>query len=371
MEQEGRRVLQVLGRSAGGIARHVAQITAELDRERDVNVDIAGPPDLPVPMPVPVRPVTIPEGAVAGHLSAVRRLTALISEVRYDVVHAHGLRATIDAGLAGRRTGVPVISTIHNLVRPEVAGTMTSFVYRWAEPAAMRLSAHTFAVSEDIATRLRAVGPRDRVEVLYLGVGAPPEVRRDAAEVRAGLGVAGAQRLIVTASRLQPQKALDVMLHALARLPPSVSLAVLGEGPLEGRLRELAESLRITSRVHFLGFRDDLADHIAAADVFCLSSSWEGIPLAAQEAMLLGTPVVATDVGGMRELIEDGRTGLLVGRGDAPGLARAIQSVLGSDELRARLADAARRDLPQRFSTERMLDRLHAAYSGAGIALDA
>lgn len=360
------RVLQVLGRSAGGIARHVAQITAALDGEDGFEVDIAAPPDIPVALPKPQIPVDIPDGPAAGHRAAVGRLRDIIRRGRYDVVHAHGLRAGIDAAVAGRRPRTTVFVTVHNLVQPEIAGPFKARLYRLAEPLAARLADRTFAVSEQIAGRLRRSRPARGavIEVLYLGIGDRPAVGRDRARVRADLGLER-ERLVVTVARLAPQKALDVMLDAVARLPGDVVLIVLGEGDLQHGLEERARGLGIGGRVHFLGFRPDVADFVAAADAFCLSSVWEGVPLSVQEAILLGAPVVATDVGGMAEIVVDGTSGRLVPRSDPAALAAALEDVL-ADPARARaFAARARADLAERFSTDRMLARLRDAYREA------
>ena len=350
------RVLQVLGYSTGGISRHVAQVTEALDGA-DMTVDVAGPPDLPLEMPKAVLPVRVPNGPVRGHRAAIRRLRAIVAGGGYGIVHAHGLRAGIDAALAARGL-CPVVLTVHNLVHPEIAGRGKYLLYRRAEGLAVRLTDHTFAVSRDIASHL---GSR-KVEVLYLGIGGPPAVSRGRAAVRDELGVREGERLVVTASRLAPQKALPVMFEALAATRTPFVLAVLGTGPQEDELRAAAAEQGIGERVRWLGFRPDVADYIAAGDVFCLSSVWEGVPLAAQEAILLGVPVVATAVGGMPELVEDAVTGRLVPPRDPAALAAALGQVLANEALRKTFADGARANLQQRFSTERMLARLAAEY---------
>ena len=362
-----RRVLQVMPRSAGGIARHVAHLVSALDGRDALALDIAGPPALPVAMPKPVLPLSIPEG-VRGHRPASARLRALLEEGPYDVVHAHGLRAGLDAASAARRLELPVLLTVHNLVRPEVAGRARAAVYRWAEPLAVRRATRTFAVSEDIARHLRRVAPdaASRVEVLYLGVGPSPAPRRRREEVRRELEVSAGDPLVVTASRLAPQKNLGVMLNGLSLLPEGVKLAVLGEGPLEAELRRSATELGVSGRVRWLGWRSDPASYISASDAFCLSSSWEGIPLAAQEAILLEVPVVASRVGGMPELIEDGKSGRLVPPGDPQALAAALHDVLFSPRRARAQATTAKERLNQRFSSQRMLERLADVY-GEGV----
>jgi glycosyltransferase involved in cell wall biosynthesis len=357
------RVLQVMGRSAGGIATHVSLITEALDGS-ELSVDIAGFPDQVVSMPKPVMALEIPDGP-RGHSQAVRRLRSYLRQGDYDLVHAHGLRAGIDAALAARPLDIPTIQTVHNLVRTDVVGRVGAAFFRWAEPLSVRLTQHTFAVSEEIARHLRSRSPRlaAKIEILYLGVGAVPAANRSPAKVRAEVGVPENAKLVVTASRLSAQKAVQVMLGALGRLPDDVVLLVLGQGPDEQELKATALAMGLGERVRWLGWRDDSADWINAADVFSLSSNWEGVPLAAQEAILLGTPVVATEVGGMPELIEDRSSGRLVPKGDPAALAEALQQVLGSPEVAKRYADRAIADLNQKFSTDQMLARLRGAYA--------
>jgi glycosyltransferase involved in cell wall biosynthesis len=362
-----RRVLQLLSYSAGGIARHVAHLTAALDGTDGLAVDVACPPGLPVTMPKAPIELVVPTG-LGGHPAAIRRLRKVIDERGYDVVHAHGLRAGVDAALAARGK-CPVLVTVHNLVSSDIAGTRAR-VDRLAEPLVVRLADRTLCVSQQIATHLRKSAPRSahKVEVLYLGVGEPPAVRRSREEVRELIGVAEGRCLAVAVARLAPQKALPVMFEALERTSSRPVLALLGEGPLEAELRDLCARMGLQQDVRFLGFRDDVADIVAAADVFCLSSVWEGVPLAVQEAMLLRTPVVSTDVGGMREIVSDRRSGRLVASGDPVALAAAIDEVCGSTELGERYAVQARSDLLERFSTDNMLRRLRLLYSGGSDA---
>jgi glycosyltransferase involved in cell wall biosynthesis len=357
----------VLSHSTGGIARHVAQITEALDGKDGFEVDVAAPPDLQIEMPKPVLDVAIPRGPVRGHRSAIDRLRTVLRDGNYQVVHAHGLRAATDSARAARSVDVPTLVTVHNLVRPEVAGALKSVAYRWSEPLAVWQSHRTFAVSEQIATHLRRVARRDKgkIEVLYLGIGDGPTVTRERAEIRAALEVGPTTPLIVSVARLDPQKALHVLLRALALLPAEVHLAILGTGELETKLKALAVELAIDDRVRWVGFTRGVADHIAAADVFALSSVWEGIPLAAQEAIVLGAPVVATAVGGLPELIEDRVSGRLVPPNKPDELADALSHVLASPEGARRYAAEAKARLLERFSTDRMLDRLRSAYREA------
>lgn len=358
------KVLQVLGRSAGGVARHVAQISSGLAGRDDLQIEVAGPADLPIPIEGHLHRVSIPNGPLRGHRKAIGALRAVISEFQPDVVHAHGLRAGIDTARAAGST--PVLLSVHNLVRADISGSFRAGLYKRAEGMAVRGAERVLAPSEEIARHLSSTvrGAAPKVEVLYLGVGDAPPVKRSAEEVRADLGVP-AGPLAVTAARLHPQKDLPTMLRAVA-LTPDLRLVILGEGPLAGDLRTLADSLGIGERVFFAGFRDDVFDILRAADVFVLSSLWEAVALAVQEAVLVRTPVVSTDVGGIPELIEDGSSGRLVPVGDPESMAAALTATIADPSTAARYAENALASLRRTFSTAAMLERLAVLYRGYG-----
>jgi glycosyltransferase involved in cell wall biosynthesis len=163
-------------------------------------------------------------------------------------------------------------------------------------------------------------------------------------EARAGFGVAGPT--LAFAGRITRQKALDVALDALARVN-GVSLLVAGDGPDLPAVRRQATERGLDGRVRFVGSlgRDDVLALFRAADASLLSSSWENFPHTVVEALAVGTPVIATAVGGVPELVRDGSNGLLVPAGDAGALADAIRRVVAEPGLRERLAEAAPRSV--------------------------
>ncbi len=350
-----------MGRSAGGIGKHVALLAQALDGWHGIEIDIAAPPDIAVPLPKPVLPVAVPDDATGEHIVTIWALRRLISEGGYDLVHAHGLRAGIDGAVAGRSAGTPVIVTLHNLIRPETSGRAPSFLFRRAEIWVVGLATQVFVASNQMRDELMRRAPEQaaKVEVLHIGVAAPV-VTRAAAAVRKELRIDDRTPLVVTVARLVPQKALDVMLLALTQVPAAV-LVVVGDGPLLDELQRTARDLGVSDRVRFLGWRDAIGDYVAAADVFCLSSTWEARALAAQEAMVLGTPVVTTKAGGMGELIEDRVSGRLVPAGDGYALGAALQETLDDPSARAAYVAAARRRIGA-FSNETMLERVRDRY---------
>jgi len=211
------------------------------------------------------------------------------------------------------------------------------------------------AVSEHLARQLRERlrFPARKVSVIHNGI--PLErFRRDAdTGQRARLTGSSERPLIITVARLAEQKGQRFLLAALQSLP-NACVVLVGDGPDRAQLERQARDLGLHDRVVFLGQRADVAELLACCDLAVLPSLFEGLPLAALEAMAAGKPVVATNIGGTSEAIEHGVTGLLVPPGDPIALATAIRAVLGDPALAQRLAAAAQARVAQCFSVEAM-----------------
>ncbi len=275
----------------------------------------------------------------------VHRFGALIRLLRaqpFHILHAHMFGSNVWGSVIGKACGVPVIiahehnwSYSGNPVRVAIDRHVIG-----------RAATRMVAVSE--ANRDRMVGlegiPREKIVVLPTAYIPSPEV--SATDIRSELGLSSEVPLIGTAAILRVEKALEVMLEAHARVLEhfgDARLVIAGRGPCQERLERTAAELAIADRVHFLGFRRDVDSILRALDVGVLSSDWEGMPLFVSECRSAGTALVATAVGGVPEVVEDGRTGLLVPPRDPPALAEAIISLLSDPDQRARLAAAAAR----------------------------
>jgi glycosyltransferase involved in cell wall biosynthesis len=267
------------------------------------------------------------------------RLRRLVREGRFDIVHIHSPALAALARPALRVWGPrpAIVYTEHN--------RWPSYqpVTRVANRLTLGLDDATIAVSEDVRA---SMGRRaSNVEVLVHGIDVE-RVRRhlsDRDAVRAELGIGGDELLAVTVANLRASKGYDHLLVAARHLADQgvpVRFAAAGQGPLEGELRARAEALGLGDCFRLLGYVPDAARLVAGADLFVLASEHEGLPLAVMEALALGVPVVATRVGGIPELVDDGASGLLVDPGDPDGLAAAILT-LTDPELRARLAAGA------------------------------
>jgi len=193
-------------------------------------------------------------------------------------------------------------------------------------------------------------------------------VQRDHVEpggdVRAELGLSPSANVVATLAMLRPEKRIDVLIEAFASVSREVEdahLIVGGSGWMQEEWEALAGRLGVGERVHWLGLREDVEAVLGAADVAALSSEREGMPLFAFECMATRTPLVATDVGGLRDVFPDGEGALLVPPGDSAALAEGIATLLRSPERRVELAEAAHARLPE-FSAERSAERVAELY---------
>ena len=167
--------------------------------------------------------------------------------------------------------------------------------------------------------------------------------------------------IVGSVGRLDEQKAYDVLVRALPELP-DVTAVIVGEGSERDRLAELAHGLGVSERLVLTGWSAEARRHLTTFDVFVLPSRFEGLPLVLIEAMLAGLPVVATDVGGVAEVVVDGTTGILVEPEDPAGLARAVETLVQDAELRRTMGDRGRRRARELFTVELMVSRYEALY---------
>jgi glycosyltransferase involved in cell wall biosynthesis len=183
---------------------------------------------------------------------------------------------------------------------------------------------------------------------------------RPPVRLREALGLGADVPLVGTAAMLRPQKAMHVLLDALARVP-GAHLAIAGDGACREALERQADDLGIASRTHFLGLRDDIDGILAAVDVAAMSSDFEGTPLFAFECMAAGTPLVATRVGGLPDMLEHARSAILVPRRDPEALAAGLRRLLAAPEERRSLAGEAARRL-ERYRIGAVAERFGALY---------
>lgn len=282
------------------------------------------------------------------------------------IVHTHNTEAFVEGGFAAKISGVPVlINTDHAREFPDLRRRM------FLEWLVSHVTDYVVAVSEDGKQNLRRferIAER-KLRTVHNGVDADYlKPAPDAGRMRQQLGIPERAPLIGLGSRFEPQKGLTYFLQAMPhvlRACPDVHAIVAGYGSLADELEAEARSLGISERVHFIGKVHTMSDVLACLDLFLLPSLWEGLPMAILEAMAVGVPIVATDVGGVTSALEDGRNAIVVQPADPVALARGIEQLLASSELRRELGANARADFEARFSAQAMARAYEELYEAA------
>ena len=297
------------------------------------------------------------------------RLVALVRSGDYDVIHVHSPLPGSIARLAARsmRSGRPrIVATEHNRWRTHRLPTrlLNRLTSRWNDV--------TVAVTAEVAASVRGAAQK-HVQIVRHGI----EVDRVAlltdqrSAVRAELGLGANEFVVGTVANFRPQKDYPNLLAAarvLADRDVAVRFVAVGQGPDEAEIRVLRDELGLADRVVLTGYRADAVRVMAGCDTFVIASQWEGLPVAVMEALALGLPVVATDVGGMAEELTNEVDALLVPPRNAEALAAAIERVATDDSLRASLAAASVRRSAD-FDVRRSVKFYEEAYRASDRAL--
>jgi len=353
----------------GGPASHAPEVCEYLLR-RDHRVAAVTMADrAPAPEPYPVHWASRRTPLVWRQLAAARLVARLARKV--DVVYSTGMigRSSLGAALARRPVVLKLTSdpVFERSLRWRLFGADLG---AFQHARGFRIGVLRRARDLALARASRVIIPSEALRELALGWGLPaekvvvipnpvsPPALDDREELRRRHGLEG--RTLVFAGRMVPQKAIPVALEAVVR-NPDVSLVLAGEGPYLERLQDLAGSMPLDGRARFLGPqpRQTVFELLRAADAALLSSSWENFPHMVVEALSVGTPVVATDVGGVTEILRDGENGLLVPMNDPDALAGAIRRYFDDEALQERLRAATVASVA-RFSPDEIYGRLEA-----------
>jgi glycosyltransferase involved in cell wall biosynthesis len=355
------RILLVLGTSGGGVGRHVGDLAASLVGAGHAVV-VAGPASVEARLDrsaTGARFVEVPIAERPSPLADPRSVRTLRRLGRSaDVVHAHGLRAGALSALARRRSGPPLVVTLHNAL---VSGGPVAVAYRVLERVVARRADLVLGVSGDIEDRQRSLGAR-RVGAAVVAAPAFAAPSRSAAQIRAELSLDPTVPVVVTVARLAEQKGLGTLLDAVDLLrDPATEPVVLvaGDGPAKVVLQQRIDDEALPVRL--LGWRRDVPDLLTAADVAVSTALWEGQPIWLQEALAVGCPIVATDVGGTAQVV--GGAAVLVPARDPAAVADAVGHLLRDSAARDALRRRARARAAELPDADAARDAALAAYA--------
>ena len=370
----------------GGLSRHVYELAGGLaalghrvtvytgpdPRSSDARDGVRVVRARKLPPEIPFRDLV--PWVLSFNVAVLERAASDVRERPPDVLHAHDWLVAYAASGLRELTGAPIVSTIHATEHGRHGGRISGGVPRFVDSVERWLGAEStrvIACSEfmrDEVTRVLGV-PASRAETIPNEVSSNAFGGASARSLRAELGVDG-HPLVLFAGRLEYEKGVQTLIDAvphLDRSAPGARLVIAGTGSHRGELEARVRARRLGRRVRFEGFvgEERLRGLYAAADVVVVPSLYEPFGLVAVEAMACGTPVVASDTGGLREIVEHGVTGLRFASGNARSLAAAVRRVLLDRELAERLSANARRALDSRATWQDVAARTVEVYRRA------
>ena len=298
-------------------------------------------------------------------VTGYRHLLNHVRELMPDVIHSHLTSSSIYGSLLSMQTGIPLVSSMH--VMPEKSrGIRRKMLRQQLEILLLRRhAARIIMVSAAARDAWIANGTfrPDRLHVIHNGIPVIPTDTAARQRVRQKLGLEADKTVIACISVMRPGKGLEYLLEAFARLrQPGLRLLLIGDGPERYRLESLSGELGITDRITWTGFRHDTAHLLAASDLFVLPSLFDAFPTVLIEAMMLGIPVIASNTGGIPEIVQHDRSGLLTRPGSPFALQQAVNRLLEDPGLASSLAEHGRYHAMQQLSLSAWQERLLSCY---------
>ncbi len=376
------KIVRVITRLVGGSAQHVALLTAGLNGGIFESKLVVGKKD---DHEIDMSFLADTHGVHRIHVGTMRNGTTPLKDLRSfwhlyrllkrekpAIAHLHLLKARFWGGLAAKLARVPVIiETFHGNLFSGYYGRLKTAAIVVAERfLGWFIMNRVIAISETQKDELirHRICPPEKIHVIPLGLdlGRFANSSKFRGEMRNELGVSNETILLGAVGRLVPIKGLTYLLNAIYRVTQSTNrdfcLLIVGDGPLRQDLQSQASALGIEKHVRFLGWRFDLEKIYADLDIGVASSLNEGTPVSLIEAMAAGKAVVATKVGGVSDVVEDGVTGLLVPPKDPEVLADAIQRLLKDAGLRERLGEQAKKSVHPKYNVSRLIHDMKDLY---------
>ena len=300
-------------------------------------------------------------------LAIIPKLFHLLREEKIHIIHSYLFHPNLLGRLVGRFAGIPIVISSERGMGTE--GRLRLMLNRLTAPLVDKIIAVCEAV-RNFAIKEIGISP-DRLVTIYNGVDLS-EYSKDpnsgrTEEIKRELGIALAHKVVGTVGHLEPEKGCEYLLQAAPQVSAQdgkVTFLLVGDGSQRAKLENLAEDLGISSNVIFMGYRNDIPRILSVMDIFVLPSLYEGLPNALLEAMAACRPVVATQVGGIPEVVVEGETGFLVPPRNSEALADAIGMMLRDKERAAQMGLAGRKRVERFFSAETMVAKTEELYEG-------
>jgi len=304
-------------------------------------------------------------------LDAVRKIRESIDNLDIDLVYTHDMRADLIGYAMTRLVRIPWVAHIHGWLGQ--TGSVKTRFHEWIDQKLLMRASIVLSTSEHFRCIIQAKCKCRAIEVvpncvdpdrLTLSQAQVKDIRQSVFD-----GMPNSSGTIIgTVGRLHRGKGHQILLQAVAQLRhdhPGFKCLIVGEGPYQNNLRQLARQLCIENSVVFAGYHENITSYVGAMDLFVMCSFTESLPMALLEAMLLGKPVVATDVGDVRYVLDSGKAGILIKPGRVDDVVKAVKILIQQPQLRQQLAEAGKRRVLSDYSVQHAVKKIESVLFSA------
>lgn len=365
------RVLHIAASTAGGVGLLILYLMKFLDRRVFEQKFVCG-------TGYPLDETFLKEGMDIRFIRLSRRpmsfsnligffqIYRLLRKEQFDIVHTHTSVGGFYGRIAAKLNRIPsVIWSIHGYGSHVGHKPWKRKIFQVIEKIMDHLTDHYIAISRSIKEEgvSRGITTPDKVKIIYNTI----DLNRFSVITISEefLRACGSFPIIGTIARLEPQKGIEYLIKSvplIKRSVPSIKVLVVGDGPLREKLEKMADDLNVSNSIFFLGWRTDIAEILSVMDVFCAPSLWEGFGMVLLEAMAMKKPVVASEIGGIPEVVKNNETGILVPPANFRSFATAVTRLLKDRELAVRMGEAGRKRVEKEFIIEKMINDYYKIY---------
>lgn len=297
--------------------------------------------------------------------SCWEKVKDLLLQEKIDLLHAHGTRAQSNSFWAAHKLHIPIIYTVHGWSFHPRQNRLIKMIRVWSEKFLVKKANVTICVSDHNLSEGKKLFNMDRAVVIKNGINFRKfDADKEYKDLRSELGIDRSVVLIGFIARMTIQKDPFTFIKAIADRPgaPNAKYLMVGDGELKQSAVDLAEKLKVSDKIIFAGFRQDIPDILKALDIYCLPSLWEGLPIGLLEAMAMRKATVSTSVNGTKEVIKPGKNGLLIKAGDVNGLSAALDILIKDEVLRSEIGRNAEQSVKAEYSISKMTRRIEEIY---------
>ena len=297
-------------------------------------------------------------------IHALQELIAILKKQRIDILHCHEMKSRLYGLIAARALNIPVVTTHHNWT----GANRLVKVYEYLDAFYIRFFDQIVAVSEELKhSMLKLKVPAKRISVIINGINLKELHidRKDISYLKKKIGIKNGTKIIGNVGRLSVEKGHKLFLTAAKLIQkefPAIQFLIAGDGPLKSELKFCADNLGLKESVFFTGFCSNIQQLYLLMDIFLLTSSVEGTPMAMMEAMAMGVPVVATNVGGVSKILHQNQSGILSKNNEPEEVAESVISLLKNPNELARLATNAKKTIEEKHSAAQMAKQYENMY---------